>query len=189
MKAEKDNEEEQPRSSIKAKEDEKKCRRPEKEPPTSGKRTRKPASPETPSKKSKKDADTDASNGTGTSEGRTTARAALPPIPTSLATASETGRMILRLRDEERQPWAQINRLFTEETGIKAGSTTLRLRWSTMKANFVGTTREDEARFLRVKQEIEDELEQGKWHRIVQAIQSDGGGKYSIAALQRSSRS
>lgn len=113
-----------------------------KETPKLGKRTGKPASPKTPSKKSKKDTGIVAGNGTGTPEG-TPARATLPPIPTSLATAGEMDRMILHLRDEEKQPWTQINRLFTEKTGIKVGSTTLRLRWSTMKANFVGITIED----------------------------------------------
>ncbi|KAL3437064.1 hypothetical protein BDV09DRAFT_163639 [Aspergillus tetrazonus] len=155
-----------------------------KETPKLGKRTGKPASPKTPSKKSKKDTGIVAGNGTGTPEG-TPARATLPPVPTSLATAGEMDRMILHLRDEEKQPWTQINRLFTEKTGIKVGSTTLRLRWSTMKANFVGITIEDEARLLRLKKEIEDKFEQEKWHRIVEAIQSDGGEKYPIAALQK----
>ncbi|KAL5000976.1 hypothetical protein BDV10DRAFT_182854 [Aspergillus recurvatus] len=194
MKEENDNNDEQPLSSIKAREDEEKntdttpVSTTKKGTPTSGKRTDKPATPRTPSKKSKKDTDTDSGNGTGTPEGGTPARAALPPIPTSLATASEIDRMILRLRDEEKQPWAQINKLFTEETGIKIGSTTLRLRWSTMKANFVGITTEDEARLLRLKKEIEDKFEQEKWHRIAEAIQSDGGRKYPIAALQKKSR-
>ncbi|KAL4775943.1 hypothetical protein BDW60DRAFT_177209 [Aspergillus nidulans var. acristatus] len=153
--------------------------------PNLGKRTGKPASPGTPSKKSKKDAEIVAGNGAGTPEGGTAARATLPPIPTSLATAGEMDRMILHLRDEEKQPWTQINRLFTEKTGIRVGSTTLRLRWSTMKANFVGITVEDEARLLRLKKEIEDKFEQEKWHRIVEAIKSDGGEKYPIAALQK----
>ncbi|KAL4992733.1 hypothetical protein BDW68DRAFT_172761 [Aspergillus falconensis] len=191
MNEENDNEDDQPLSIIKTKEDEvintytTPVSTAKQGTPTSSKRTRKPATSKTPYKKSKKETDTDAGNGIGTPEGGTPARAALPPIPTSLATASEMDRMILRLRDEEKQPWAQINKLFTEETGIKVGSTTLRLRWSTMKANFVGITTEDEARLLRLKKEIEDKFEQEKWHRIVEAIQSDGGEKYPIAALQK----
>ncbi|KAL4818419.1 hypothetical protein BDW67DRAFT_183138 [Aspergillus spinulosporus] len=139
-----------------------------------GKRTCNPTSPRTPSKRSKKDTEIVAENDT-----------VLPPIPTSLATASEMDRMILHMRDEEKQPWPQINRLFTEKTGIRVGSTTLRLRWSTMEANFVGITIEDEERLLRLKREIEDKFEQEKWHRIVEAIQVDGGEKYPIAALQK----
>ncbi|KAL4742637.1 hypothetical protein BDV11DRAFT_167036 [Aspergillus similis] len=129
--------------------------------PSPSKRTGKPASPKTPSKKSKKDTEVVAGNGSVTPEGGTPGRATLPPIPTSLATASEMDRMTLYLRDEEKQPWTQINRLFTEKTGIK------------------------EARLLRLKKEIEVKFEQEKWHRIVEAIQSDGGRKYPIAALQR----
>ncbi|KAL4749140.1 hypothetical protein BDW72DRAFT_214338 [Aspergillus terricola var. indicus] len=190
MKNTNDNGDEQPLSGIKAEYETKSTNASpasitKKRDPNPGKRTGKPASPKTPSKKSKKVTEIVAGNGTVTPEGGTPARVTLPPIPTSLATASEMDRMILHLRDEEKQPWTQINSLFTAKTGIKVGSTTLRLRWSTMKANFVGITTEDEARLLRLKKEIEDKFEQEKWHRIVEAIQRNGGEKYPIAALQK----
>jgi hypothetical protein len=51
--------------------------------------------------------------------------------------------MILRLRDEENRPWTEINKIFVEATSIKVGGSTLRMRYTTMKANFVGITEED----------------------------------------------
>jgi alpha-mannosidase len=49
----------------------------------------------------------------------------------------------------------------------------------------INTNWPQEARLLRLKKEIEDKFEQEKWHRIVEAIKSDGGEKYPIAALQK----
>jgi alpha-mannosidase len=49
----------------------------------------------------------------------------------------------------------------------------------------INTNWPQEARLLRLKKEIEDKFEQEKWHRIMEAIQSDGGEKYPIAVLQK----
>ncbi|KAL4865371.1 hypothetical protein BDV12DRAFT_200214 [Aspergillus spectabilis] len=173
--------------------------------PTPRKRSRKPANASattTPSKKARKNTETNgngncndaespsvAANGTeggaGTSSAAgTLTRANLPPIPTSLAKAGVEDRLILRLRDQENRPWAEINKVFVATTGIKVGSSTLRMRHTTMKANFAGITEEDEFRLLRLKKEIEDKFETEKWHRIVEAIVQDGGEKYPTAALQ-----
>ncbi|KAL5340380.1 hypothetical protein BJX70DRAFT_396885 [Aspergillus crustosus] len=175
--------------------------------PITGKRGRKPgnAGPATPSKKAKKDIKTEADGngdedaetptaakageaGPTSSAAGTPTRATLPPIPTSLAKAGAEDRLILRLRDEEKHPWPTINKLFVATTGIKVGSSTLRMRHGTMKANFAGITEEDESRLLRLKKEIEYKFETEKWHRIVEAIAQDGGNKYPPAALQKKFR-
>ncbi|RDW83712.1 uncharacterized protein DSM5745_04038 [Aspergillus mulundensis] len=135
--------------------------------------------PKTPSKKSKKSTD----NGTPASEKASYAK--LPPIPTSRAAAGEWDLMILRMRDDENKPWPQINKDFFEASKIKVGGSTLRMRYNTMKANFTGVTEEDGARLMRFKKEIEEKFEQEKWHRIVNAIQADGGDKYPAATLQK----
>ncbi|KAL4914116.1 hypothetical protein BDW62DRAFT_191181 [Aspergillus aurantiobrunneus] len=51
--------------------------------------------------------------------------------------------MILRLRDDENKPWSEITKSFLSTTGIKVGSSTLRMRYHAMKANFVGISEED----------------------------------------------
>ncbi|KAL4927284.1 uncharacterized protein BDV17DRAFT_292721 [Aspergillus undulatus] len=134
----------------------------------------------TPTKRTKKNTDdADDADAAGTHT-----RATLPPIPTSLSTAGDADKMILRLRDENK-PWSEINKLFSAATGIKVGQSTLRMRYTTMKANFVGMAKDDESRLLRLKKEIEDKFDTEKWHRIVEAIVADGGAKYPAAALQK----
>ncbi|OJJ07094.1 hypothetical protein ASPVEDRAFT_357223 [Aspergillus versicolor CBS 583.65] len=155
---------------------------------TPRKRGRKPAgsATTTPSKKSKKDSgSTDDGEPSTPGNAGTPSRATLPPIPATLAAAGPEDTMILRLRDEENRPWAEINKIFVEATSIKVGGSTLRMRYTTMKANFVGITEEDEGRLLRIKKEIEDKFESEKWHRITEAIVQDGGAKYPAAALQK----
>lgn len=51
--------------------------------------------------------------------------------------------MILRLRDDDRKAWSEINKNFVESTGIKVAASTLRMRYTTMKANFTGISEED----------------------------------------------
>ncbi|KAL4905158.1 hypothetical protein BDW74DRAFT_178164 [Aspergillus multicolor] len=150
--------------------------------------------PKTPSKKSKKN-NTDKS--TPTSARATPVK--LPPIPTSRATAGELDLMILRMRDDYSAPWLQINKAYAEKSGIKVGGTTLRCRYTTMKANFTGVTEEDEDRLIRFKKEVEkkveqekkameEKLEQEKWRRIADAIHADGGDRYPTATLQKKFR-
>ncbi|KAL4803175.1 hypothetical protein BDV18DRAFT_163232 [Aspergillus unguis] len=127
---------------------------------------------------------TSTSTATGAATPGSAARGSLPRIPTSLAAAGEEDRMILRLRDEGK-PWSEINKAFVDATGIKIGASTLRMRYTTMKANFTGVTEEDETRLMRIKKEIEEKFETEKWHRIVEAVSQDGGGKYPAATLQK----
>ncbi|KAL4876643.1 hypothetical protein BJY04DRAFT_222820 [Aspergillus karnatakaensis] len=165
-----------------------------------------PSKKPTPSKKSKKDTANSKGNviepiatttpggvgggqeaGPATPSATPTKKATLPPIPTLLANAGTEDRLILRLRDEGR-PWSEINSTFIATTGIKVGQSTLRMRYTAMKANFAGISGEDETRLLRLKKEIEDKFETEKWHRIVDAIVQDGGEKYPPAALQKKFR-
>ncbi|KAI9372648.1 hypothetical protein BJX61DRAFT_542518 [Aspergillus egyptiacus] len=159
---------------------------------TPRKRGRK-ANTTTPSKKPKastsKGQDADNNNTTTTNDtaspAGTPGRAALPPIATSIANASDEDKMILRLRDEENKPWPEITKTFQAETGIKVGGSTLRMRYNTMKANFVSACDEDAARLLRIKKEVEEKFEAEKWHRIADAIVADGGAKYPNTALAK----
>ncbi|KAL2811669.1 hypothetical protein BJX63DRAFT_433178 [Aspergillus granulosus] len=122
---------------------------------------------------------------TSNSNGATPRKAALPPIPASLAEAGAEDKTILNLRDGEGKSWPEITKLFISITGIQVGSTTLRLRYGSMKAKFVEIPTEDAARLLCLKREIEDKFEIEKWARIQEAIVTDGGGKYPVAALQK----
>ncbi|KAL2825265.1 hypothetical protein BDW59DRAFT_161745 [Aspergillus cavernicola] len=165
--------------------------------PRKTKRTRKPASTSTPTKKAKKNtteasegnlADSPAGNSTpaaGGGAGGTPTRATLPSIPASLAAAGTEDRMILRLRDDERRAWTDITNKFMLITGITVGGSTLRMRYNTMKANFVCVSVEDVSRLIRIKKEVEEKFEAEKWHRISEGISQDGGAKYPNAALQK----
>ncbi|KAI9930197.1 hypothetical protein ASPWEDRAFT_167865 [Aspergillus wentii DTO 134E9] len=109
----------------------------------------------------------------------------LGPIPTTLEAASILDKMILRMRDDENRGWADITSAWTAMTGTQIGSTTLRMRYTTMKTNFVSISGSDEARLIKFKKEIEDRFEQEKWHKISESIEADGGSKYPLAALQK----
>ncbi|KAL4960693.1 uncharacterized protein BDV14DRAFT_204439 [Aspergillus stella-maris] len=133
----------------------------------------------TPSKRSKKDT-TEADN----EDGGTPTRATLPPIPTTFAAAGTGDRLILSLRDAGKS-WTEINKTFSETTGIKVGQSTLRMRYSSMKGNFAVIDEADEPRLFRFKKEIEDKFENEKWTRIADAIIADGGLKYTALTLQK----
>ncbi|KAA8646911.1 hypothetical protein EYZ11_007536 [Aspergillus tanneri] len=112
-------------------------------------------------------------------------RRTLGPIPTCLAAASPEDKMILRMRDEEHRGWAELTKAWIDATGIKVGGTTLRMRYTTMKNNFVSVSEEDVPRLLKAKKDVEEKFEQEKWHRITDEIVSQGGEKYAAAVLQK----
>ncbi|KAJ0415736.1 hypothetical protein BJY00DRAFT_317556 [Aspergillus carlsbadensis] len=134
----------------------------------------------TPTKRAKKDR-----TGGPSVKGASPRKAALPPVPASLAEAGTEDKMILNLRDVEGKSWTEITKLFIGVTGIQVGGTTLRLRHAAMKAKFVEIPEADATRLLRLKKEIEDRFESEKWVRISEAIVTEGGGKYPTAALQK----
>ncbi|PYI09884.1 hypothetical protein BO78DRAFT_404759 [Aspergillus sclerotiicarbonarius CBS 121057] len=109
----------------------------------------------------------------------------LPPIPTSFEAATISDKLILRLRDEEQRGWDEINKQWMALMGITVGKTTLRMRYTTMKSNFVEMDGEDEVRMLRAKKEVEDKFEGDKWRLIADAVESAGGKKYPAGALQK----
>ncbi|KAL5356787.1 hypothetical protein BJX96DRAFT_171929 [Aspergillus floccosus] len=113
------------------------------------------------------------------------AKKSLGPIPTSFEAAGVTDRMILRMRDQENRNWGEITKAYVEYTGHQVGGSTLRMRYTTMKANFTSVSDEDGARLLKFKKDIEDRFAQEKWHRLAEAIEADGGDKYPIASLQK----
>ncbi|OOF94879.1 hypothetical protein ASPCADRAFT_406720 [Aspergillus carbonarius ITEM 5010] len=127
------------------------------------------SSDESPSKKSK----------------ATPKKTKLPPIPTSLDVATISDKLILRLRDEEQRGWNDITKEWVALTGIQVGGSTLRMRYTTMKSNFVEMDGEDEARMLRAKKEVEEKFEGDKWRLIADAVESAGGKKYPVGALQK----
>ncbi|GLA01955.1 hypothetical protein AnigIFM60653_001248 [Aspergillus niger] len=116
---------------------------------------------------------------------RTKQRTTLPPIPTTLASATEPDLLIIRLRDENSAPWNAINQAWTDLTGVSVGGTTLRARYNTMKKNFVVVDPVDEAKILQAKKDIEGRLETEKWRLIAEEVEKAGGGRYPGECLRR----
>ncbi|OJJ72336.1 hypothetical protein ASPBRDRAFT_206307 [Aspergillus brasiliensis CBS 101740] len=120
-----------------------------------------------------------------TSNKRTKSRTMLPPIPTTLSSATASDLLILRLRDEEQAPWSTINQAWKDLTGMSVGGTTLRARYNTMKKNFVVVDSVDEAKILQAKKDIEGRLETEKWRLIAEEVVKLGGGCYPGECLRR----
>ncbi|PGG97395.1 hypothetical protein GX51_07365 [Blastomyces parvus] len=106
-------------------------------------------------------------------------------LPTSYENASPEDKMLLRMKDEEKRTWAEIRQAWENITGEKVGGSTLCIRYSRIKANFVVFTPEDEELLLRFKQEIEEKFENEKWRSVAEAIGAAGGNKYPPAAVQK----
>ncbi|KAF4183459.1 hypothetical protein CNMCM8927_004958 [Aspergillus lentulus] len=130
------------------------------------------------------DADADSTE-TPTKKGKTSPKKGLGPIPASLESAGLADKMVLRMRDEEGRSWSEITSVWTKMTGIKVEGSTLRKRYTAMKANFVSISAEDEARILKVKKEVEEKFEQEKWHKIAEGVAADGGNSYPANAIQK----
>ncbi|KAH1380110.1 hypothetical protein KXW98_007855 [Aspergillus fumigatus] len=143
----------------------------------------------TPRKRGRKkaaDGDADAdSTETPAKKGKTSPKKGLGPIPASPESAGLADKMVLRMRDEEGRSWSEITNVWTRMTGIKVEGSTLRKRYTAMKANFISISAEDEARILKVKKEIEEKFEQEKWHKIADSVAADGGNKYLASAIQK----
>jgi hypothetical protein len=101
----------------------------------------------TPRKRGRKkaaDGDADAeSTETPAKKGKTSPKKGLGPIPASLISAGLADKMVLRMRDEEGRSWSEITNVWTRMTGIKVEGSTLRKRYTAMKANFVSISAED----------------------------------------------
>ncbi|KAF7122093.1 hypothetical protein CNMCM5793_000048 [Aspergillus hiratsukae] len=132
------------------------------------------------------DADADADNTeTPTKKGKASPEKTLGPIPASLESAGLADKMVLRMRDEEGRSWTDITNVWMSMTGIKVEGSTLRKRYTDMKANFVSISAEDEARILKVKKEVEEKFELEKWHKIAEGVAADGGTNYPANAIQK----
>ncbi|KAI3009052.1 hypothetical protein CBS147346_2487 [Aspergillus niger] len=125
--------------------------------------TKKTSTPQTPTPSStnsnpNKRLTPSSSTPTSTSK-RTKQRTTLPPIPTTLASATEPDLLIIRLRDEDSAPWNAINQAWTDLTG--------------------------EAKILQAKKDIEGRLETEKWRLIAEEVEKAGGGRYPGECLRR----
>ncbi|KAK2745675.1 hypothetical protein FQN57_003571 [Myotisia sp. PD_48] len=106
-------------------------------------------------------------------------------LPTSYDKASEADKMLLRMKDEQDRPWAEIRKAWEEKTGEPVGVSTLPCRYLRLKANFTVFTDEERELLHRFKTEIEIKFEAEKWTRIAEQMESDSGKKFSPVALQK----
>ncbi|KAL1851577.1 hypothetical protein Plec18170_006396 [Paecilomyces lecythidis] len=120
-----------------------------------------------------------------TPEKGTPKKGAMRPIPASFEEAGPEDRLIIQMRDNEGKSWAEIRETWTAMTGIQVGGSTLSNRYIRLKANFVAWTAEEEASLLEAKKEVEEKIEQEKWHRIADAIEIKSGSKFPAAAVQK----
>lgn len=67
----------------------------------------------------------------------------LGPTPASYEEANETDKLIVRLKEKEGKSWAEIKNVLETATGVSFGGSTLPVRYSRMKANFVVFDKED----------------------------------------------
>lgn len=70
----------------------------------------------------------------------------LGPIPTSYEEACDGDKLLIRMKEVDNKPWAEIKKALEEITGTNVG-TGLHVRYSRMKANFVVFEKGD-VRFL-----------------------------------------
>lgn len=59
------------------------------------------------------------------------------PTPTSYKEAGSEDKLIIEMREKNGKTWGDIREAIEEITGAKFGSTTLKHRYTRMKANFV----------------------------------------------------
>lgn len=68
---------------------------------------------------------------------------ALGPIPATYDEATAEDKMIIRMKEVEGKPWADIRKALEDITGTKIGGSTLQIRYTRMKANFVVFNKDD----------------------------------------------
>ncbi|GAD94507.1 conserved hypothetical protein [Paecilomyces variotii No. 5] len=107
------------------------------------------------------------------------------PIPSSFEEAGPEDRLLIQMKDKENKSWAEIKEAWASLTGLQVGGSTLAVRYTRLKANFFTWTAQDEANLLEAKKEVEEKIEQEKWHRIADAIETKNGSKFPAAAVQK----
>ncbi|RAL08565.1 uncharacterized protein BO97DRAFT_328730, partial [Aspergillus homomorphus CBS 101889] len=123
--------------------------------------------------------------GTGGGTPSKSPKTKLDPIPTTLAAASYSDRLILNMRDSQNSTWADINSAWKAETGLTVGQSTLRMRYNAMKANFSALDDEDETLFRQTKDALEAKFAQEKWRQIAEQMEAVNGKKFPPATLQK----
>ncbi|ODM14569.1 hypothetical protein SI65_10055 [Aspergillus cristatus] len=108
----------------------------------------------------------------------------LGPIPTSYEEASDEDKLLIRMKEVDNKPWAEIKKALEEITGTELGAG-LHVRYSRMKANFVVFEKGDEQVLMQSKKEIEDKFEVEKWQKIADSIETKTGNKYPSSAVQK----
>ena len=73
----------------------------------------------------------------------------LGPIPTNYDEASEADRMLLRMKDSENRPWAEISKALEEMTGASLKVNTVQVRYARMKANLAGFEKTDVCAYFK----------------------------------------
>lgn len=67
----------------------------------------------------------------------------LGPIPANYEKASHEDKMIMQMREDEGKSWAEIRKVLEGLTKAKIGASSLQIRYSRMKANFVVIEKDD----------------------------------------------
>lgn len=67
----------------------------------------------------------------------------LGPIPTSYEDATHEDKMIIQMREVEGKSWAEIRAVVGKRTGASFGASSLQIRYSRMKANFIVISEEE----------------------------------------------
>ncbi|KAJ9409641.1 hypothetical protein DTO045G8_2567 [Paecilomyces variotii] len=109
-------------------------------------------------------------------------------IPTSYEQVGRDDRLLLHMKDKENKTWPEITEAWVAMTGIQVSDSTLRKRYTRLKANFVTFTPDDCAKILKIKKEVEEKFEQEKWHRITERLDTETGKKFPVGAVQKKAK-
>ena len=68
----------------------------------------------------------------------------LGPTPMTYEEATETDKLIIRMKEVDLKGWSEIQKVVEDVTGAKVGGTsTIRMRYTRMKSNFVVFEKDD----------------------------------------------
>ncbi|KAE9963632.1 hypothetical protein BLS_009109 [Venturia inaequalis] len=118
-------------------------------------------------------------------------KAKIPGIPTCKAEITEADRVLIEMREASKS-WNDITAVFEANVGVKIGSSTCRLRYSKMKANFACV--EDEhveamkTCVAQVEADIEEQvktLHRKKWTQVSAAMDAAVNTKYEPGTIEK----
>lgn len=135
---------------------------------------------------------------------------AMGPIPATYEEASAADKMMIRMREVDGKSWVEIRKTLEDLMQAKIGASSLQIRYTRMKANFVVFEQDDVCIFLsfpfsacflsikdrwlrteqvpvllQAKKDIEEKMEAEKWQRVADAIEEKTGNKYPSSAVQK----